>query len=203
VKASRISTILLMLVALLITSRITSISDVWIFIIECGAGLGLVLILRWYWWRINAWSEIAATITPFIAYFVSKKMMLWVFPNSFFFTVGATTLTWLLVTFLTKPTATETLHKFYLKVRPEGQWGPVKKALGIGHSKSSVPYLLLSWMSAVCMTYSILFCSGKFIFKEWNDAGFWFIIALAAFFVLRFSMNRSAGVDEHNTIHKA
>ncbi len=199
IKASRICTMLLMVISLFITSRITSISDVWVFIIECGAGLGLVLILRWYWWRINAWSEIAATITPFIAYYVSKKILLWVFPNSFFFTVGATTITWILVTFLTKPTSHEKLFAFYLKVKPEGQWGPIKKALGIKPSKSSVLFLLMSWLSAVCMTYSILFCSGKFIFKEWNDACFWGIIALGAFFLLKFSMNKSAAIDQQNT----
>ena len=66
--ASRISTFLLMLVALIVTSQIQTLESAFKFMIECGAGLGAVLILRWYWWRINAWSEIAATIAPFISF---------------------------------------------------------------------------------------------------------------------------------------
>lgn len=203
IKASRICTMLLMFISLYITSQIESISGVWVFIIECGAGLGLVLILRWYWWRINAWSEIAATLTPFIAYFISKKILFWAFPDSFFFTVGATTLTWIAVTFLTKPSSDETLHRFYLKVRPEGNWNPIKKSLGIKHSKSSVPFLFLSWISAVSMTYSILFLTGKFIFNEWNDALLWFVVALISFFILRYAMGKSSDVDKLNSVSKS
>ncbi|MBP6640424.1 MAG: Na+:solute symporter, partial [Bacteroidia bacterium] len=65
---SRMMTIVLMVVAMAVSSRINSISEVWAFMIECGAGLGLVLILRWFWWRINVWSEISATVAPFVIY---------------------------------------------------------------------------------------------------------------------------------------
>ncbi len=74
IKVSRIVTFLLMIIAVFATSQMNSISGVWQFIIECGAGLGLVLILRWYWWRINAWSEITATIAPFIGYWFSNQI---------------------------------------------------------------------------------------------------------------------------------
>ncbi|MBR9974411.1 MAG: Na+:solute symporter, partial [Bacteroidetes bacterium] len=68
VLVSRITTVLLMLASLLVTSMLETIAGTWQFIIECGAGLGLVLLLRWYWWRVNAWSEIAATLTPALVY---------------------------------------------------------------------------------------------------------------------------------------
>jgi len=93
---SRATTLLLAFLGLLITSQMNSIAGVWQFIMECGAGLGLVLILRWYWWRINAWAEITATVAPFIAYAIAHYGLAWAFPNSFFFTVGFTTLAWLL-----------------------------------------------------------------------------------------------------------
>ena len=66
VKSSRAATIILMLISLVVTLLITRISGAWEFIMECGAGVGLVLILRWFWWRVNAWSEISAMITPFV-----------------------------------------------------------------------------------------------------------------------------------------
>ena len=76
---------------------------------ECGAGLGLVLILRWFWGRINAYVEITATLAPFVGYTLARGEWLsedlGTFPNSFFFTVGFTTVAWLTVLFLTKPSA--------------------------------------------------------------------------------------------------
>lgn len=107
VAISRIITIVLMVVSLAVTTQMQTISGVWSFLIECGAGLGLVLILRWYWWRINAWSEIVATIAPFIGYAISRYVLKLEFPDSFFITVGFTTISWLLATYMTEPTDDE------------------------------------------------------------------------------------------------
>jgi len=68
VKVSRIFTVVLLFLSILLTSKLDRISDAWKFILECSSGIGLVLILRWFWWRINAWSEISAIIAPFIIY---------------------------------------------------------------------------------------------------------------------------------------
>ncbi len=182
VAASRITTFLIMLIALFATSQITTISGVWTFIIECGAGLGMVLILRWYWWRINAWSEISATIAPFIAYGFGHYGMGWEFPDSYFFTVGFTTVVWISVTFLTKPTNRVTLEAFYKKVRPDGAWAPLRAANETG--KNLWP-LVVCWLSAVLLTYSILFLTGKLIFKEWNEAMLSAAVALVSYLVLR------------------
>ena len=83
VKISRGTTLLLMLLSVFVTIFISRISGAWEFIMECGAGLGLVLILRWFWWRINAWSEISAMITPFVVYPVIKIIGV-VFPYTLF-----------------------------------------------------------------------------------------------------------------------
>jgi Na+/proline symporter len=188
---SRLVTIILMIAGVLITPMIGSISGVWSFIIECGAGLGLVLILRWYWWRINAWSEIAATIAPFIGYTISHYVLGWVFPNSFFLTVAFTTVSWLVVTFITKPTTPEVLQRFYKKVLPEGAWGGVARASGITPPASNIRNLVVCWLSAVLMTYAILFFTGKLIFAEWIPATIWGVVALASFFILRTFMART------------
>ncbi len=191
VRLSKITTILIMLLALYVTTLIHSISGVWSFIIECGAGLGLVLILRWYWWRITAWSEITATITPFIAYAISKYVLHLEFPNSFFLTVGVTTIAWIVVTYNTPREDFEHLKRFYLKVRPGGWWGPIQKITGHNDSDRNFGWLFLCWFSAVLMTYSVLFCTGKFIFKDWNEAAFWFVMAVIGLLLLRKGMSKT------------
>ncbi len=165
VKYGRYFTFVIMILSLLATSVVKTISGVWLFMIECGAGLGLVLILRWYWWRINAWSELTAMIVPFILFAASKFMWNLEFPNSFFITVAGTTVAWLTVTFLTKPTDKEVLTKFYERIKPQGFWKPFR---GSGE-KQNIIYLFGAWISSVILVYSILFFIGKVIFREWDN----------------------------------
>jgi Na+/proline symporter len=176
---SRIVTGILMVVAFLVTSQLNSISGVWSFMMECGAGLGLVLILRWFWWRINVWSEIAATVTPFIIYgglklFFAENDPIAIFPNSYFITIGGTTLVWIIVTLITPAEKEGVLDRFYAKVRPGGFWGPSRIRTGVVNYKSNTWPLIGSWLSAVVMTYSTLFATGKLIFRDY-DAGFTFL----------------------------
>lgn len=183
VTASRATTFLLMAVSLAVTTQITSISGVWAFIMEAGAGLGLVLILRWYWWRINAWSEIVATIAPFIAYGYSKFILGWQFPNSFFLTVGFTTAAWIVATFVTTPVPLAKLQAFYERIQPDGAWRPVRKSLDLVKPKTKIYHLLIAWISAVVMVYSSLFLIGDVIFQNYARSAMWFgtaFIALSA-----------------------
>ncbi|MBA3899210.1 MAG: Na+:solute symporter [Bacteroidetes bacterium] len=216
---SRLTTIAIMLIALYVTTLIETISGVWTFIIEAGAGLGLVLILRWYWWRINAWSEIVATITPFIVFGAIKLQAflkisqlqevygkeipadvlsamyaenpLLIFPGSFFLTAGITTLAWIIATFLTKPTQSAKLESFYQKIMPDGLWGKIGETFNETKKESNLGKLAICWLSAVLMVYSILFMSGKIIFLEWDEAGIWFAMAFVSFLVLRFFVKRT------------
>jgi Na+/proline symporter len=168
--ATRFSFLVIMVAAMCVTPFITSIADVWFLVLECGAGLGLVLILRWYWWRINAWAELTAVIVPLIMYVVSRYVLGWVFPNSFFLTVAVTTFSWIVVMYISKPVQLEVLQKFYNKVKPDGAWGPVKRSLNIADKSESMLPLILCWISSVTMTYGILFLIGYLIFRQWNDA---------------------------------
>jgi hypothetical protein len=94
-----------MIISVAITMFMSTISGVWAFVIECGAGLGLILILRWFWWRINAISEIVATVTPFIVYGVLYFGKVDVkFPETLFIIVPITTLAWIVTVLITKPT---------------------------------------------------------------------------------------------------
>ena len=158
---------------------------------ECGAGLGLVLILRWYWWRINAWTEIAATLAPFIGYALARYGLEWVFPNSFFFTVGFTTLAWLATMLLTKPEPIDKLRHFYNLIKPDGWWNfePKSDLAADDSTKSSgnILNLTVSWITAVFFTYSILFLIGKFLLQEWAEAGWSFAAAAVSLLLfLRF-----------------
>jgi Na+/proline symporter len=191
VKTGKLLTLVTMLISIIVSTRIESISEVWSFIIECGAGLGIVLILRWYWWRINAWSELTATIAPFVFYGISKMILKLEFPNSFFITAGFTTICWLIVTYISPREDFEHLRRFYDRVRPGGWWKPIQKITGDPGNTSSLKWMLLSWMGSVLMTYSILFCSGKLIFMEWSSALGWAIMAVAGFLVLRYGLTQS------------
>ncbi|MCW8876222.1 MAG: Na+:solute symporter [Kangiellaceae bacterium] len=177
VATSRVSVLVMILVAFGVTSQITSISAVWNFLLQTGAGLGLVLILRWYWWRINAWTEIAGTIAPFFGYaIVTFGLAKYVDPSwgapiienpkGFIFTIVFTISIWLLVTFLTKPTDEDVLKAFYERIKPAGNWGPIATEKS---DSTNLIKLGILWISAVIMAYSILFATGSLIFKNWND----------------------------------
>ena len=132
VSASRVTTLLLMVVGFVVTLFVESISGAWGFLLQCGAGLGLVLILRWYWWRINAWSEISGMFAPVLATaaiyaYNSTTTADLEFPDAFLWTVLFTTVVWVVVTYATRPTDAATLQHFYLKVQPDGAWGPVAR----------------------------------------------------------------------------
>jgi solute:Na+ symporter, SSS family len=195
VHIARITTFVIMALGLFVTTLINSISGVWSFIIECGAGLGLVLILRWYWWRINAWSEITATAAPFIGYAFGRYYLGLEFPDSFFLTVGFTTACWLLVTFITKPEDTRTLARFFNKVNPAGFWQPVRDKSMSASEKKKFFYLFICWISAITMTYSILFFTGKIIFRFWDEALIFGVSAVISFIILRYAMVRSGIFD--------
>ncbi|MTI22781.1 sodium:proline symporter [Fulvivirga sp. RKSG066] len=196
VNASRVGTLLIMLIALAVTTMITTISGVWGFIVECGAGLGLVMILRWYWWRINAWSEIVATVAPFIGYGLSKFLFVqfdpaWgkgigEDPRGFFFTVGFTTLAWIITTFIAKPTDQRVLQAFYDKIKPDGNWRPFRT----GWHGSRLLLLGVCWLSAIAMAYSALFFTGSVIFIEWGNSIIYGIIMIASFLILRITSKK-------------
>lgn len=189
---ARIFTFLIVILALFATTQMSSIDSAATFLIECGAGLGLVLILRWYWWRINAWSEITASIAPFVGYILANYVWEFLYPYNFLFTVGFSTISWFLVTFLTKPTDTKVLEKFYQKVRPEGWWKPFQgEKIDHGNLKS----LFLCWLSSIVMVYSCLFLIGDIIFYNFEKAAIELLIAIISYIVLRFQLKKTRIFD--------
>ena len=177
VKSSRIATMFLMIISVVVTLFISRISGAWEFIIECGAGVGLVLILRWFWWRINAWSEISAMITPFIIYPIISNLGV-EFPDTLLILVPSTTIVWLLVTFLTPPTDEAVLFSFYKKIHPGGfLWKKIYSKLPGVKNDGNFLRMFINWLFGVLLVYSILFGTGKLIFGYYVE---FFVYLLAA-----------------------
>jgi Na+/proline symporter len=181
VRISRLTTILIMALSLVITGFIERISGAWEFIIECGAGVGLVLILRWFWWRINAWSEIAAMIAPVFAYSYIRFQTRIAFPESLYYICLFTTLAWLAITFATQPTDIETLKRFYRRVHPGGiLWKPVAVLVPEVQGTTGYGKLFVDWIAGIILVYSFLFGTGKILFGEWGQGLLLISLGLAA-----------------------
>jgi hypothetical protein len=179
-----------MVSSLVVTYFLTSIEGAWRFLLAIGAGTGLVLILRWYWWRINAWSEISAMIASLVV-----SMVLWfgagLDPDDptqwawiMLATVGASTMAWLAVTFLTKPEEEEVLRSFYQRVRPGGRgWKPVSRSLGLGGEPMDGGHLnWTNWVAGVVCVYASLFGVGRILFGE-TASGLGLLLLAAGCFV--------------------
>lgn len=187
---SRLVTLLLMVVSVIITLFINRISGAWEFILECGAGLGLVLIMRWFWWRINAWSEISAMITPFIILPVLKILQV-KFPFTLFLIVPITTIVWLVVTFLTKPTDEKTLIEFYRKVYPGGKlWSKISEKIPDSPKQQNFFSMFFNWIAGVILVYSSLFAIGKIILGFYNESIIYFVLIIISVFVISKNLSK-------------
>ncbi|MDP6580776.1 MAG: hypothetical protein QF681_08975, partial [Vicinamibacterales bacterium] len=128
-----------------------------------GAGIGLVLILRWYWWRVNAWSEIAAMVAPVVGLVWLSLFTSVTFPESLLYLVAWTTACWFAVTWLTPPEPEATLVRFYTRVRPDGPgWARVAAAAG-APPPESIARQLLDWLVGVGLVYATLFGAGALV----------------------------------------
>src|SRR5215216_6048645 len=181
VLVGRITTALLMIVAASLTFVLDSARQSFDLLLSVGAGTGLIYLLRWFWWRINAWSEIAAMISSFLiaaGFFVAGKMGGSISPHiSLVITVAATTLVWLIVTYLTAPTDRATLISFYRLVRPAGPgWRSIREESGAGSSPDSLPQALLGWMLGCVFVYSALFGAGSFLYGKTAQGAVWLLL---------------------------
>jgi solute:Na+ symporter, SSS family len=191
VRLSRVMTLVLMVVSLLVTSVLETISGAWAFIIEAGAGLGLVLILRWYWWRINAWSEIAAMLTPLVVYGYLRAFTSVAFPQTLYVIVGVTTVAWLAVTYLTPPTDFATLQGFFRRVHPGGPgWAPVARTMPDVQPDTGLGRLTVDWLAGVVLVYCTLFAVGKLLFGTCTEGLLYLAAAVAAGAVIMRHLSR-------------
>ncbi|NTW56025.1 MAG: Na+:solute symporter [Chlorobiaceae bacterium] len=168
VRVSKFTTLLTAVFALYITFFVLqTITGAWEFIIQCGAGTGFVLILRWFWWRLNAWSEITSMVAPFAVYTWMQLFTSITYPMSIFIIVAFTIAVTLAVTWLTPPTDTTQLEKFYRTTRVGGRlWKKVSSNLPDVESDTGFGMLFVDWALGVIMIYTVLFGIGKLIFGD-------------------------------------
>ena len=194
---SQVATVFLTLVSAVVTYYMDSIAGAWKLLIVTGAGTGTVLILRWYWWRINAWSEVSAMAAAFAA---SLTLQLGFgyssddpigFAYIMLYTVGFTTVVWLVVTFMTAPEPMDKLLSFYRKVHPwTAGWAPVAKLAPEIPPTRDMAYNLLDWVSGSVMIYGLLFGIGKLVLEEYGTGLTFLAVGLAAGAVIYWDLSR-------------
>ena len=214
VSVSRWATVLLFLGSIFVTWQIETVGGAWEFLLALGSGTGLVLILRWYWWRVNAWSEISAMITSFVVSVIALKVVKASLPMDsplvqtyvMLITVAISTVVWLAVTFLTKAESDEKLQAFYQKVRPGGPgWRRTSEQLGYGGE--TIPGGALAWtnwLAGILAVYSTLFGIGKLIFGETMTGVIMLVVAALAFaWIARAFREEDAGERAQRDVGKA
>jgi solute:Na+ symporter, SSS family len=178
VTVGRLTTAGLMVFAGLLTFGLDSARETFDLLLSVGAGTGLLYLLRWFWWRVNAWSEVSAMASSFaiaLGFFIARKAGATIPSHvSLLVTVAATTLVWVSATLLTKPTDRATLVSFYRLVRPAGSgWKPIALEAGGGGSPDSMPQSLLGWVLGCCFVYAALFGAGSFIYGKTAQGLVW------------------------------
>ena len=170
VRVARLTTLAVMTASAGVTLYLDTVRQAWELILEAGAGIGLVLILQWYWWRVNAWSEIAAMVAPVIGVIWLSQFTSVAFPESLIYLVAWTTICWLAITWLTPPESEQTLVAFYTRVRPGGPgWARVAAAAG-APPPEPIRGQLLDWAAGVALVYGTLFGFGALVLPGWWDA---------------------------------
>ena len=197
--ASQLVTVLLMIASLIVTFYMESIGGAWKLLLVTGAGTGTVLLLRWFWWRINAWSEVSAMITAAIVSIFLQLGLKWDSdqPRDFAYlmlvTVGITTIVWIVVTMLTRAEPMEKLVAFYRRVHPEGPgWDTIAAEAGLSasHAQGRLSLQLVNWILGCALIYGSLFGIGKLIFKEWTLGFVYLLVAIVAGVLISRNLSR-------------
>ena len=186
VVVSRLATVFLVIVSAWVSVQLASVGGGWMVVLEIGAGTGLVYLLRWYWWRINAWSEISAMAASLLVTLVLNWTSLWVkllhrealfverypgdpvvFAKTALTTTVITTIAWVAVTLLTKPEPERVLASFYRKTRPDVRgWRPIARLTPEVTANRDLGRNLIAWLLGCAMVYLALFGLGKLILNQ-------------------------------------
>ncbi len=172
--AGRIATVFLFIVSSALVFFLDSALDAFHIILQIGAGTGLLYLLRWFWWRINAWAEVAAMVSSFaisiVLLILNKNGIEFSTHISLIITIAFTTICWVTTSYISPQTDKQTLIEFYKKVRPFGPgWKAIKIEAGftdneLEESKNNIPLGLLGWVSGCTMIWSALFTVGNFLY---------------------------------------
>jgi len=179
----------LYVVAAVLSLYLESAQDAFQVLISIGAGTGLLYMLRWYWWRINAWCEVVAMVSSFaisvVFFAMGKTGHPLAFAHSVIYSVAFTTVAWLLTAYVGSPTSRDQLVAFYRKVHPAGPgWTPIRIEAGVTVAEAArhsdhIGKAALGWVSGCLTIWSSLFATGQFLYGR-TGAG----LLLTAVFVV-------------------
>jgi solute:Na+ symporter, SSS family len=189
VTVARAVTVVLVSLSALVSLWLENALQAFQIMLQIGAGTGLIFLLRWFWWRINAWSEISAMVISFLValYFQFVHQRLGFAPMDpalqLVAGVAVTTAGWLMVTFLTAPTAADRLQEFYDRIRPfPAGW---RRAVAVGEgSGDSFTAAIACWFFGCAVVYGALFGTGFAIYGQGNAAAASLVVAVVAGFGL-------------------
>jgi Na+/proline symporter len=183
VLVSKLLILLLVILSGYAAANITSIQSAWQLLLGMGAGTGGVLLLRWYWWRINAWSEISSMSAAFVVSLSLRNLQFSgnssvVFAKTALITTVATTIVWLITTLLTQPESEERLLQFYRRVRPTVHgWKHIAMLAPEIRPARDLGSNTLDWIMGCALVYCSMFSVGELVLQEWLPG---FLLLLAA-----------------------
>lgn len=190
---SRILTLILTILAGYFAFHIENIGKAWIFLWAMSSGIGLVLILRWFWWRINAWSEISAlcasliTILFLILYTNLKGISLEL--KHQIIVVPISIISWLIITYLTKPEPEETLLNFYAKIRPWGWWDPISKIIPEVKRPPFMP-VIINWFLGISFIFFAMIGIGKLLLGTTTVGAVMILISICSGVLIYMNMKK-------------
>lgn len=185
----RMATILLFVCSSALVFVLQTAQETFNLILQVGAGTGLLYLLRWFWWRITAWCEIAAMLSSFlisVIFLALARNGHSMSPDKqLIITIAMTTICWVVTAYVGPGTDPQKLVDFYLRVRPFGPgWGPVRRQAGITEVQArefdrtdNIPQAMIGWLSGVILIWSALFTVGNFLYGRMNYA--WGLLAVA------------------------
>jgi Na+/proline symporter len=190
---SRLCTLVLTLLAGYFAFQIEDIGKAWIFLWAMSAGIGLVLVLRWFWWRINAWSEISALIASLLTIFLltlyTKSANVPLELKHQTIVIPVSILSWLIITYLTKPEPEETLLNFYRKIRPWGWWGPIARmSPGVNHPPFTP--VIINWFLGISFVLFAMIGFGKLLLGSPFMGAVMILISICSGILIYISMRK-------------
>jgi len=200
VMAGRVATVGLFLCASATVYLLDTAKDAFDIILQVGAGTGLLYLIRWFWWRVNAWCEVVAMVSSFtisiILLILAKNGIHFTTHVALLITIGVTTVCWIATAFAGPETDRKTLIAFYKKVRPFGPgWKQIRAEAGISEAEArssheNIPMALIGWVSGCMAIWSALFAVGNFLYGRMLEAWLLGIVFVVSGAVLIRVMNR-------------
>ena len=188
--AGRLATIILFILSSSVVFVLDTAKGAFDVILQVGAGTGLLYLVRWFWWRVNAWCEVVAMISSFLVSLVflileKEKIYSTTSAKRLIITVILTTICWLLAAYFAPQTDRQTLIDFYRKVKPAGPgWSRIREMAGVSEAEAratgdSIPLALVGWVSGCALIWSSLFTVGSFLYGHITQG----LVLLAVFIV--------------------